>query len=133
MTYSPQTVNTAPRFNLALIINEARLHGTAFNTLNPDRVVTVNGSEYSLEWLHTDFSNMAATLKYSVTVTCRETGQRVSYTVLEKVRRNRQGEGKVHYNCRYAAMNVHGFEEANAHLARTAAAFLARRAAQVAA
>lgn len=133
MTYSPQTVNTATRFNLALIINEARLYGIAFNILNPDRVVTLDGQEYSLEWFHQEFSNMGRTLIYTVTVTCRETGRRVEYRVIEAVRRNRKGEGKVHYNCKYAAMNVHGFEEANAHLAQTAAAFLARRAPQVAA
>lgn len=133
MTHSFQAVKTAPRFNLALIVNEARLYGAAFNTLNPDRVVTVDGTEYSLEWMQTGFDTMSPTRKYGVTVTCRDTGRRVEYAVIEKVRRNRQGEGKVHYNCKYAGMNVHGFEEANAHLAQTAAAFLARRAAQVAA
>ncbi|MCD0160006.1 hypothetical protein IHN63_01665 [Deinococcus sp. 6YEL10] len=133
MTYSPQTVKTTTRFNLALIVNEARLHGAAFNILKPDHVVTVDGAEYSLEWMQTGFDTMSPTRKYGVTVTCRETGRRVEYAVIEKVRRNRQGEGKVHYNCKYAGMNVQGFDEANAHLAQTAAAFLARRAAQVAA
>lgn len=133
MTYSLQTVNPTPRFNLALIVNEARLYGAAFNILNPDRVITVDGREYSLEWFHQEFSNMSRTLIYAVTVTCRATGQRVDYRVIEKIRRNRQGEGKLHFNCKYAAMNVDGFEEANAHLAQTAAAFLARRAGQVAA
>ncbi|GGR62616.1 hypothetical protein GCM10008959_25810 [Deinococcus seoulensis] len=133
MTHATPTVKTAPRFNLALIVNEARLHGAAFNILNPTCVITVDGAEYSLEWFHTEFSNMGRTLIYTVTVTHRDTGRRVEYRVIEAVRRNRKGEGKVHYNCRYAGMNVHGFEEASEHLAQTAAAFLARRAAQVAA
>ncbi|OOV11789.1 hypothetical protein, partial [Deinococcus sp. LM3] len=79
--------NTQFRIQLGRAAEDARLHGVPFNILKPDHIVELDGQPYSLEWFHTEFSNMANTLIFTVTITCRATGQRVQYRVIQARRR----------------------------------------------
>lgn len=114
--------------NIGLLIFHATqhcvTHGYPHNVLQPDRVVTLDGTDYSVTWLQSGFDTMSPTRKHSVTVINRATGQQVTiHQIIEKSTRT-----GVRYNCRAIDLNLNGSEQVDETIVRAAAELIAQRA-----
>lgn len=114
--------------NIGLLLFHATqdciLRGYAHNVLQPDRVVTLDGTDYSVTWLQSGFDSMSPTRKHNVTVINRATGQQVTiHQILEKSTRT-----GVRYNCRAIGLSLKGCELIDETIVRAAAELIAQRA-----